>query len=79
MTKFCKDCKHMRDNGAACEAPQNYVKHTNTAKFLVTGEEQPTIRTVLGASCTVCRQYEVHPGLHVPMCGTAGNWFAPRD
>ena len=84
MTNFCKDCKHVgsepsETNDPPCNAPQNFVQNVARAKYLVTGIEQPVKKIRLGASCTVCRQYDEHPNLKVEMCGVEGKWFEVKE
>ena len=80
MSKFCKDCKHA--TGASdrlkCNSPKNSYETYDTARFLVTGEEQEKVNAMLGASCMALRGSEVHPTLGMQLCGFAGNWFEEK-
>lgn len=78
--RFCKDCKHGKGElqSMACDSPNNVIEVVDTAKYLVTGEPQPVIRAIRGASCTALRVQRT-PEIDATCCGPDGKWFEPKE
>ena len=77
---FCRDCKHMRGEGvkSTCESPRNFIEHVAVEKYLVTGEEQPVIKAMRGASCTALRIQRAAE-IDATVCGPSGKWFERKE
>ena len=78
--KFCKDCKHSRFNGEKmiCNSPNNSVPSIDEAQYLVTGERQPTVMAMRGASCKALRMRR-DPHTEASVCGPEGKWFEAKE
>lgn len=78
-TVFCRDCKHSRGEGVkmTCDSPSNSVAHKDEAKYLVTGEPQPLVMAMRGASCAALRTRR-SPEIEATVCGPDGNWFEAK-
>ena len=82
MALFCKDCRHSKvidePYNLVCVSPNNSVPSSNTAKYLVTGIEQPTILAMRGADCEALRMARP-PEIDRLVCGPDGKWFEKKE
>ncbi len=81
--KFCVECKHSIDDGGGvyklkCGSPNNSVDYVNESYFLVSGEKQPTVKAMRGASCTALRTRR-SPEIDSTVCGPDGKWFEAKE
>lgn len=61
-----------------CASQHNEVEHVSHEKYLVTGEPQPTVMAMRGASCTVLRK-DYPPEIEATVCGPDGKWFQAKE
>lgn len=61
-----------------CDSPLNVIEHVSVEKYLVTGEEQPVILAMRGASCTALRSRHSNE-IDATICGQVGAWFDAKE
>lgn len=77
---FCRDCAYSEGEGKRmrCNAPENSVTTRNVALYFVTGEKQPIVSVMRGATCTALRTV-YSPDIAATVCGPEGKWFKEKE